>query len=302
MVRFTFGTIFNSMPESLVIGLRIYNLLIGILNISGNAVLIWALQRTGQTKTISFQTITVMSASDLIIGITGLVFLSLITSRHFQASRLLDTVANLTLLTCNSFSLLMILLIALDRYLHMRFLERYSTIFTKKRGYFLICISLVFAISLSISATLVVPHVIYTILQSLYFLFTTFILVSVLILYHKALRLLRKKAHQITRSIINHNRALGTAAKRVSICILTLTVPLLVILIVDSANMSQKFVDESVIQAFAWISYVTFLGNGFCSSVIFISQNMPIRNLLRRVLRYNWNRIQSMFGTIENNV
>ena len=280
--------------------MQIYNILIGILNVAGNAILIWALRRTGQTKTISLQFIAIMSASDLASGIVGMVFLTITTIEKYQGSQLLKFVTQVILLTCNSFSVLMIVLIALDRYLHMRFLDQYSTVFTNKRRYLAVIISFIIAISTSIAVILMIYYKIYLAVQLIYFISTIVALSSILILYNKALRALRRNAHQITRTIIHQNKALGNAAKRISICIFVLTAPIAIFLMIDNVNMELRFMDESVINTCKWYSYITFLANGFCSSVIFISQNIPIRRFLKRFTRYNWNRIRSVVGVIGN--
>ena len=282
--------------------MRAYNILIGILNVAGNAILIWALRRTGQTKTISFQFIAIMSCSDLTIGIGGMVFLTLTMFEQYQASWLLRFVTQITLLPFNSFSVLMVLLIALDRYLHMRYLERYSTVFTKKRGYFVVIISFVLSLSLNLAFIPLLSQKLYAAVQLLYCIIIIAVLGSILILYYKALCALRRRAHQITRTIIYQNKALGNAAKRVSICIFVLITPITTSLIIDNVNTQLHFVDESVMNACRWYSYITFLANGFCSSVIFISQNIPIRRFLKRVTRYKWNRVQSSFGMTQSNV
>ena len=53
--------------------IRVYNVIIAILNIAGNALLIWGLWKTRQTSTVSLQFIILMSISDLISGISGVV-------------------------------------------------------------------------------------------------------------------------------------------------------------------------------------------------------------------------------------
>ena len=298
MEPFKFEAIMKSNPPQVIISMRVYNILIGILNVTGNAVLIWALRKTGQTKTISFQVIAIMSASDLTTGITGMVLLTLTMLEKYQASWLLRFVTQIILLPCNSFSVLMVLLIALDRFLHMKYLERYSTVFTKKRGYLIMIIAFVLSLSLSLAFIPLLSQKFYTVVQLLLCMIIIAVLASILILYYKALRALRRKAHQITRTIIYQNKTLGNAAKRVSICIFVLIIPIATFITIDNVNMQLNFVDESVITTCLWYSYITFLANGFCSSIIFISQNIPIRRYLKRVTRYKWNRVQSILGTI----
>ena len=279
--------------------LRAYNILIGGLNITFNATLIWALRRTGQTKTISFQFIAIMSFSDLAMGINSILFITLVTFEQYNEYCWLKLAIQFVLNILNCFSILMIFLIALDRYLHMKYLEQYSLKFTKKRGYLMVIAS--FAAALFTSTVFILPLAQFTfgIIQTVFVLVAAVFLISVIILYHKALRILKGKAHQVTGSIINQNKALGKAAKRVSICLLILTVPILLCRIIDGVNKQVAYVDSSVLGFWCLTAYITFLANGFCSSIIFISQNVKIQRLLRRVAMGYWNSFRSEVGTMK---
>ena len=289
-------------PKSIIILIQIYNVLIGILNITGNAILIWALRRTRQTKTISFQFIAIMSASDFSIGIIGLIFITLLSFDPYQNYCWLKLTVQFALNACNYFSVCMVFLIALDRYLHMKYLERYSLKFTKKRGHFLVMLLLSFSVLISGILSLPLSHFTHSIIQIVYFCMSVFFLLSIIMLYWKALHEMRRKASQITRIIINHNKALSKAGKRISICILVLIAPIVIILLLDGVNENFRFFNSSDFKPFIWFAFITFLGNGFCSSVIFISQNIPIQRILRRIARQNWNRVQAAIGTHEASV
>ena len=276
-----------------------YNVLIGALNIGGNAILIWALHRTRQTKTVSFQFIAVMSAGDLIAGLIAITLLTLISLEPYWEHCWLISTIQVTLTICNSFSILMVVLIALDRLLHMKYLERYSSILTKRRGHLLIMPSLLFTFLTSAVFMLPLPPDAYAVWQSVFFALAVLLLISILVLYYYALRALRLKACHLTRSILNQNRILGKAAKRISICILLLTTPLVVLLMLDGINKRHSFIKESDLNVCIWFAYITLLSNGFCSSIIFITQNRPIHVFLRRMIWYPYNRIRAMVGATE---
>ena len=286
-------------PPFLIALIRTYNILIGVMNIIGNAILIWALRRTGQTTSLSLQFIIIMSSSDITGGIISLVFTTLLLA-GLNYCRLKLTI-QFTLNTCNFFSICMIFLIALDRYLHMKYLERYPLVFTKKRGYSVAAIMLLTGISTSAVSVSPFSKFVRSILQIVYFSISIFFLMAIAMLYHEALCTLKRKSCGITRSIVNQNIALGKAGKRVSICVLVLIVPLCAVLLLEAVNYHLEFVNASVLIPVVWFAFITLLGNGFCSSVIFMSQNIPIKRLLRRTLRYNLNRIQAAFRKSEGN-
>ena len=284
-----------SITQSLILA---YNITINILNVVGNALLIWSLRRTKQTKTISFQFIMIMSISDLACGILSLPSLTMVLDDEYRkhCSLMLSTQAVVT--ACNYFSAFMVFLIALDRYLHMKYLEQYSRKFTKRRGHFLILAFLLLAVLSSIVFILPLSHFIYSTLVAMYFAIGMIFLISVVTLYHKALSTLKRKAHMVTSNIINKDRALGKAAKRISLCVIILAGPIIILHIIDSVNMQLSVLDPSIIAVCIWFAYINFLGNGFCSSFIFISQNTPIKRFLRKIVTDNWSRIRSLSGRV----
>ena len=288
----------SGVPSIIVLLIQIYNITINILNVMGNALLIWALHRTKQTKTISIQFIMIMSFSDLTSGILCLPSLPLLLQDEYRkyCSLTLSTQAVVT--ACNYFSGSMVFLIALDRYLHMKYLEQYSRKFAKRRGHFLILACLLLALLSGIVFILPFSQFIFSTLVATYFATSMIFLISVIILYHKALNTLRRKAHLVTSSIINKDRALGKAAKRISLCIIVLAGPIIILQIIDSVNMQLSVLDPSVIAVCIWFAYITLLGNGFCSSFIFISQNTPIKRLLKKVATDNWSRIRMLGGRV----
>ena len=281
--------------------IRTYNILMGIMNITGNTILIWALRKTGQTTSLSLQFIIIMSSSDIIGGSIGLAFTTLLTVKQYLAYCWLKLTIQFTLNTFNLFSIGMVFLIALDRYLHMRYLERYSLIVTKRRGYS--GAVLIFLMGMSTSTLFVLPFSESTlrIMQVVYFSFAMLFLISIILLYHEAMSALKRKASQITRNIVDQNRALSKAGKRISFCVLVLIAPVAVVLLIEAVNAHLKLINASALNPMVWFASINLLGNGFCSCVIFISQNVPIKGVLQRAMRHNWNRIQTAAGAHDRN-
>ena len=289
----------NGTSKSVIALIQVYNILIGALNVVGNATLIWALRKTQQTKSLSFQFIMIMSTSDFISGIIGLAFLTLVSIDPYQNSCWLKFTVQFTLNACNYFSIFMIFLIALDRYLHMKYLERYLLIFTKKKGYMLVGFLFLLAILSSAMFILPMSKLTMSALQMVFFALSIVFLASIILLYHKALCILRKKANQISRSTMTRSRSLGRAGKSISICVLVLILPIVVVLMLEGVDTHLNLFNTSDLSPVVWFAFITLLGNGFCSSLIFMSQNIPIKRALRGALRHSLNRIQSVIGANE---
>ena len=291
----------SGIPQLLLATIQTYNILIGLLNITGNAILIWTLCRTQRTISLSYQLVIIMSGSDIATGIVGLVSLTMLLLEKQKISCWLKVVTEFSLVTCNYLSATMIFLIALDRYLHMKYLEQYPVIVTKKRYNIFIIMAFLVAFFSSTLLTLQVPLTTHIILESFCITLTTMLHASAMILYYIAMRTLRRKTLLIARNVINHSRALSTAGKRISICIFVSSTPILVLLILNNINEYEKFLDSLLLNTCRWFAYITYLVNGFCSSVIFISQNTPIQRFLKRIVLRNWNRIRPVVGTEEGN-
>lgn len=278
---------FNIAEESFLY-IRAYIVIIIIFNISGNAILIWALKKTGQTRTISFQFIIIMSISDLVSSIANSIIL-IITSISQQNKTIcwIRLLCQFLLSTCVAYSFIMVALVALDRYLHMRYLERYPSVVTKKRGYCLAIASFVYASTVHVIYSLPLSYNVPYISQSVYIFSTSPIIFSIFVLYYKAMRAMRTKASQLNRSVIAQTRTLSKAAKRITVCVLVLTLPTITIQSIELVNKHFNFSSLSVLGSAKIFAYITYSSIAFWSSYIFMLQNRPIRLLLRRLVRYH---------------
>ena len=276
-----------------------YILIVGVTNIIGNAFLIWALKKTGQTKTISCQLIIMMSISDLISSANNLILLIITTFRQYETRCWFRLFSQCLQRTCNGFSFILIALIALDRYLHMRYLERYPSVVTKKRAY-IMAIALCLLLSvINIIFVLPFPYNISDVSNAVY-LFSTFpIIFSVFIMYYRAMKAIRTKASQLTRSVITTTRTLSKAAKRITLCVVVLTLPMIITQMLELANRQHKFIRYTSLDNIRLFAYISFTSIAFWSSYIFISLNTPIRMLLRRFARYSCKRNTSTIGSTD---
>lgn len=236
-----------------------------------------------------------MSTSDLIVGFTSLVCLTVVTFDQYASKCWLRLFTKLLLHACNNFSVLMIALIAFDRFLRMKYLERYLSVFPKRRGYILAALAILASITSSTIFVLPLPDVTYTVLKSMYFSASTMVFAIIFVLYYKALRLLKRKASKLTRIVTSEAKAFGKAAKMIAICLMILVTPWILLNI--SSVLNTRYELKLNLNVFMWFSYITFQANAFCSSVIFISQNRPARRLLNKVIGYPFNRRSSVVDT-----
>ena len=292
---FAFDPTANLLPY-----LTAYTILTAVFNTTGSSLLLWVLKKTGQTSTISFQFIIMMSISDLIGSISNATILTLITWKKYNMSCWVSSSVRFLLGTLNTFSFFMIVLIALDRYLHMKYLERYHSIFTKRRGHLVAAGAFFIASIINGILLLPLPKRENAIMRMLYVISLCPFLLCIFILYRGAMRALTEKSSQLTSRIITQTRTLSKTAKMVTICITGLTIPFLSIQAIELADGRKRLMSSTLINNMKPFAYVTYTFNVFCNSIIFMSQNRPIRMLIKR--RCPQIRRRSLIRPIEANM
>ena len=291
----------SGISTSILTSIRTYNGIIAVLNITGNSLLILGLKKSGQAYNISFNFIILMSISDLVNGITGLSLFTLLTWEKYHNTYWLVLSTQTIMTTCNFFSFFMVFLIAYDRYLHMRYLERYSVVFTRKKGHLMVLGFFTSALSISIIFILPLPHKILAGCKTFLAFLSLLLLFAIFLLYYSAMQKLKKRENQcrIARNIATQSRSLGKAAKKIIICIVILTFPMAMVTIFETVSEQKILMNTTMFRTLQWFAYITYLCNAFSSSLIFISQNRPIRKMLRRTTMHLFNHTLSSVTTAE---
>ena len=234
-----------------------------------------------------------MSISDFITGIIGLSVFSLLLLEEFYNNCSLTLAALSIMSLTSSFSTLMIFLIALDRYFHMRYLERYRTMMTKKRGYSMVIGCFCVAVTNTIAKYLLpifgekaiaIPRFVSSL--SWLPLFAT-----IAFLYYKAYRSIQLKAslqnNQITKSAFLEGKKFAKTGTLVIISTGLLTTPIIAFCVFYFLNYHQQFIKAASMDIFLWFAILIFYANAFCSSIIFIMQNRNAKRFLKGVLKRN---------------
>ena len=261
--------------------------MISSLNILGNAILIYALRTTGQTNTVSFKFIIIMSISDITCGVVGLVPVTQLLWEHSHGYCYLKICTQWVLNAQGSFSIMMIALIACDHYLHMTNLTRYHSIMNTRRGYCLAFNTLFFAGSMATVYQLLLhyhkgPGLILQVISAVFGVFTLGIAMA---LYLKAYKNLQSKAatqtNQVARSILNEARKFSKTARLIVISAIFLTMPRMVATVFEVINTYTTFLNQSSLDTFVWLGLLIYSANAFSSSVIFIMYNSLVKQFLK---------------------
>ena len=190
----------------LVVSILTY--LVSFSNISLNSLLIHALRKRKKLNIISYWLIFCLSISDVFIGIFGLIDESLpfIFSSSCEDNDFCIVTKAVRSFFAN-FSSTFVLVVAIDRFIHMKYPLQYATIMTKRWAAVLVCLNAVFTVHTTVT-TRFLPHyqsnfisknnqsyLIYRVVLSLVYIMTV---VSVFILYVITYCLLRKRFNAVT--------------------------------------------------------------------------------------------------------
>ena len=278
----------HNIPNQVLWGLRIANSFIALLNIFGNSFLIYALKRTGQITNMSLQLIVLMSASDCISGITALSLTNMLLWKEYNSINYLKIVTQFIHHAFLGFSFTTVLFIAIDRFLHIKYLQRYPAIVTKRRGRILCLLLFVFEILVSfLYSTPFLKHGT-TIGNLMYISCGTLIIISVIILYYKTLRKINCRVltmhSPLVQNTIIHSKALMNVALSISICMVLFLTPYIIADVLLEVGRHNHATISKELAIFIWFSYVASLANGVCSCMIFIAQNTRIKRLLKGMI------------------
>ncbi len=114
--------------------------LLHISNILLNSFLIHALRKLKKLKTISFKFILLLSISDICDGVTTVNTNVMLYVFSADQKRLRVILGFIFKYSFALFSFIMIFIIAIDRYIHLRYLSKYSTIMTNRRAIIMVAV------------------------------------------------------------------------------------------------------------------------------------------------------------------
>ncbi len=123
-------------------------LIVGISNIFFNSLQIQVLRKLKKLQNISFKLVMLLSVSDLCVGLNIMVSLALIRLAPADWETEMFVAISVTAYLFVMFSFCMIIIISLDRYIHMKYLTKYSVIMTPKRVKIMVAFAALTSISL----------------------------------------------------------------------------------------------------------------------------------------------------------
>ena len=281
----------RNFSQQVLWSLRITNSTISLLNIVGNSLLIYALKKTGQITTISIQLIVLMSVSDVISGTVALSLINILLWKQFDSNCYLKVTTQFLHRIFLVYSFLIVLLIAMDRFLHMKYLIRYPLIMPKRRMWNLVCFSFCCCTLIAFFSSMPFFKVYMKIGNMVHTVLAAVCMITVFVLYYKTMKVIDRRVTSMDgifmqRTIIQI-KTLANVALSICICTLILLTPYLIGVIILEVRSRYHAQNTTELAIFKWFTYLALLGSGVCSCAIFALYNRPVKRFIIRMIMHN---------------
>ena len=275
------------------------NGLIALSNIITNAFLLHALYKCKKSYNLSFLFVKFLSISDVTVGVSQMIYL---VCRCFIAyySTATITVMHSTIQTMfyitSPFSGGMILIIAADRYIHMKYLTKYNVIMTRNRAWILIFMNFVFQCTIAVSLLFASLNGYFTIEQPVLVCAYLLMFGAAVALYQEAFRSISRRTRNssvsvepITVNIVPTERRNPSYdfSKTMMYILISLVICYLPFLTLTTTRsiiiLCHRAVPFSLMYALLWTYNLNFILSTL-NPVIFITYNKELRSYAKKMI------------------
>ena len=280
------------------------NSIISCSNIFLNSVLIYAILKSQTVLNTSYKLILFLTISDLFVGVlTQPLFTVVLLTDHQKATCACGIAAQCIGYSTCQFSGLIICIISLDRYMHMRYLNRYNIYMNNKVAKRLVGSAIVIVVCLMLSSIFVALYRGFYEFHTVVLAVETVLMISVSVLYTSTYLSVRNQVQPLRiRSnlfdkkegeikLIRCNRSGPhnlNLAKTLVFILLAGTVCYLPFIIVGFIHTYIKYIQDreprELLHALRFWSYLFVILNSSCNAVIFITSNTNIRRHIYKII------------------
>ena len=282
------------LPQTHIVILAIINSILILSNIATSVFLSYAILKLGLMKSISHRLIFALTISDCSIGILlqpSLTAILLVKSEDLQKTAAL--IGQFSAFLFAHFSSVMIMIIALDRYLHMKYLQQYNVYMTKTRCHVMIICNFMGNFILAVIAVLSSFEGFFIYLNMIFTGADALLLLTVVCLYSCTYLSIRKRV-----SVMDLNKGFNANRKRhdfelakgmmfvllsIFICYAPFNVCEAMIYFKSHMNAKLTNVERSLLVGYYW-SLLTIFCSPTCNAVLFIAFNRRIRSLAKEFI------------------
>ena len=282
---YTHFNLVHALSEQHKVALTTFNLMSSLVNVASNAFLLYTVRKLKLATSVFYRFVVALAISELIVGVTGQPMYSVVYAGTFASksyARTIHVVIEVVAIVPGQFSVLMILLISVDRYLHMKHLTLYNIHMMGRRGNSLIISNVVACLLLGILFILASIYGFYTPV-SIGFIVTNVILFSIFLSYYvKAYLSVRRRV--VAMEVVNNtsqniSRTDLQFAKGILIIVTSVTLRYLPFSVFGILKSMDKNMNYGIIVAYLWSIQLIFLGISI-NVVILFGLNRKLRSFV----------------------
>lgn len=286
------------------------NVILTVLNIGVNIFLIYALSSTKQLKKISCRLIMYLSLSDICVGLLVQNPVTVLLTLFKKNSNCpLELTGQSTSYIFPQISGVMIMIIAIDRWLHMKFLNRYSSLMNKRRAHLMVLANVCLALLIAAASVLASLYDFFFIFNAILVVTDVSVVVVIYISYVSTFKSVRtqlasiRKRNKETNNRLESSSAekstlrkkpkkLDTELAKTMIFILTsLTVCYLPYFIVglywSYIRYQEKSKTGEALDTVLWCCFILVYLNSTLNAAIFIKRNKKAYGLLKNIFGFD---------------
>ena len=299
----------ESMSRESLIALGYFNILVTICNVVLNVFLCYALWKTGQLYKLSSKFIFCLSVSDTFVALTtqSLVSYLLLSESKAQNCKI-EAASHFFSFTLNQFSGDMIMIVALDRFFHMKYLNKYSAYMNNTRGIMLVALNVAISLFGGITAMLVAILDGFFIWHSTFVILDTLVIITTMVLYIRMYLNVKKIVDSLNlRSNITPvengvkkpkpRQYNFTLAKTMSFVLVSMVCAYIPYFCVGSASIyyyhAKNQEPSNGLKIAVYFAIIVVYMNCSFSAIIFISFNKSIKKLMAKALGANVSNFNS---------
>eukprot|EP00794_Sanderia_malayensis_P007459 gene7459-8281_t len=298
------------------------NVVVTLLNIIVNIFLIFALKATNQLRNLSCKLIACLSLSDICVGLVlqNVVSVLLTAFKSENGNCTVELVSQFLSYTFPQISGVMIMIIALDRWVHMKFLNKYSSMMNQRTACFMILGNVVFALGIAIVSVVASVYKKFFLFNAVLIIMDSIVILLIYVAYIFTFRSVRAhmkgmrrrakendrvedyhRAQSTTPALATTAAAAGAISKKVDkrdaqlaktmVLILTsLTVCYIPYFVVglywSYVRYYKNTMTSLALDTLVWVSFLLVYMNSSLNAIIFILRNKQMRRLLKGLLGF----------------
>ena len=288
-------------PMTPLVVYLIFHGLIALSNIAINSLLVYALYRLQKLQIVSFRFIAVLSISDIGTGVIQpiLAITSLATQQQHRSDTFALAEQFLSLLFA-FISINMIVIITMDRFIHMKYSKMYNTVMSPKRSVHIILLNLSASIGIVTTFTFASIYDFYKTLVTIWLIAAYLLLLTVTALYSYTFYNLRNQVKNMNSEIrqsIANQRADRRFAKGMVVILCTLIacyVPVSITATVFGYQRASIDGASTRVMTALHFCYLLKYLNSSLNAIVFISFNKQIKAYIREMVYCRRNVGQEM--------